>query len=186
MATVPTGSPAWTRTATAETYGGHAGKRNLGGVGAVNAKTDVTAEEWLRMSSDLARVVHSAPVCLISLEYTYSGGVLTVTSATVTPQWGDTETYPGDTTPGPSYPSFETNVAAPSDLIISFPGITSFSGEWYLTPYDDYGVPGRFQLTSADVQENGGTNRQWTLSDNGTVLTILGCTDGGVLTVILY
>lgn len=183
MATIPTGSPAWTRTATAAIYGGNAGKRNLGGIGAVNAKTDVTAEEWLRISSDLARAVRSAPLFFASIAYTYDPPLST--SVTVQPMWTDVATYDGVTPPTDLHPSFEISGTVATDLVVSFPGVTSFSGQWLMTIPDEYGVNGIFRMTGVDVAANDGEH-DWTLENDGTLLTIHDCSTSGVITLVVY
>lgn len=67
MAITPTGSPAWVRNADHTTYGGDTEKANWKGIGVVNPKTDVGAEAFTRMCSDLAAVVLTAPWAEITL-----------------------------------------------------------------------------------------------------------------------
>lgn len=63
----PAGLPSWTRTATIEYYGGHPDKQNYMGQGAIDARTDVTAEQLNRLAADLAACVRVAPFCVILL-----------------------------------------------------------------------------------------------------------------------
>ena len=62
MTTTPAGSPAWTRTVDHSHYGGNVNKRNYMLFGPINAQTDISAEEYCRMASDLACVVRTAPM----------------------------------------------------------------------------------------------------------------------------
>jgi len=62
MAVIPAGLPAWTHTAAIEYYGGHPNKQNLMGQGAVDPRTDVTAEQIARLSADVASVVRVASI----------------------------------------------------------------------------------------------------------------------------
>lgn len=66
MAVVPTGSPAWSRTASFAIYGGHVNKENYLGKGAIDALTDVAAEEFSRAVSDQAAAVRTAPFAIIT------------------------------------------------------------------------------------------------------------------------
>lgn len=66
MAIIPTGYPAWVRATDHTDYGGNALKRNYMGVGVVNAMTDVGAEDFCRMCSDLAAVARTASVWVIT------------------------------------------------------------------------------------------------------------------------
>lgn len=61
MATiVPSGSPAWARTADHSHYGGHTSKKNYQSQGVTNPRTDVGAEAIVRQASDTAAAVRTA------------------------------------------------------------------------------------------------------------------------------
>jgi hypothetical protein len=66
MAVVPSGLPAWARTASFTEYGGHLDKRDYGGVGAINPYTDLSAAQFSRMVSDVAATVRTAPFAVIT------------------------------------------------------------------------------------------------------------------------
>jgi hypothetical protein len=66
MAITPNGDPAWLRTADTTTYGGNLNKTNYQGQGVVNARTDVDATEFVRLTEDLAAVVRTAPLAEIT------------------------------------------------------------------------------------------------------------------------
>lgn len=68
MTIQPTGSPAWTRTATMTDYGGSTSKENYGGRDAINPLTDVDATEFSRMVSDLAAAVRTAPFAVMTIQ----------------------------------------------------------------------------------------------------------------------
>lgn len=68
MAVVPTGAPPWLRTTSFEHYGGNANKQNYLGRGAIDALTDVAAEEFSRAMSDLAAAVRSAPFMIARVQ----------------------------------------------------------------------------------------------------------------------
>jgi hypothetical protein len=62
----PTGAPAWLRTVSIGHYGGHVSKENYLSRGAIDALTDVAAEEFVRMTADLAATVRGAPFAIIT------------------------------------------------------------------------------------------------------------------------
>lgn len=68
MSITPSGLPAWSRTADHTQYGGNTAKRNYGGVGVVDASTDVGAEDICRIASDLAAVVRTAPLLIALIQ----------------------------------------------------------------------------------------------------------------------
>jgi hypothetical protein len=57
---VPTGFPAWARTADHSHYGGHVAKKNYQSQGVTNPRTDVGAEAIVRLASDVAAAVRTA------------------------------------------------------------------------------------------------------------------------------
>lgn len=75
----PSGRPIWSRTASTLTYGGHPNKRDYGGIGAVNALTDVTAAQLCRLAEDVASLAMVAPLFRLTTHYDYDSGVFVVT-----------------------------------------------------------------------------------------------------------
>jgi hypothetical protein len=67
MSVTPTGAPAWSRTADAEIYGGHADKRDYQTQGVVNPKTDVSAAQFARLCADVAACARVASFCQLTL-----------------------------------------------------------------------------------------------------------------------
>jgi hypothetical protein len=67
MSVTPTGNPAWVRSNDHTTYGGDVDKKNYASQGAVNAQTDVSAEQLVRIASDLAAVQRTAPFAVITM-----------------------------------------------------------------------------------------------------------------------
>lgn len=63
--TVPTGSPAWARASTLQSYGGDLNKVDYGNIGVVSPKTDVSADHLRRIIADLSAVSRAAPLCKI-------------------------------------------------------------------------------------------------------------------------
>lgn len=101
--TVPAGSPIWTRSAAASTYGGSLGKKNYGGIGAINANTDVTAEQWNRLTADLAGVASMTPLCMLQLNHIGSAIYIDYCAPCWTAPWR--EQYLGSSPPSALYPS---------------------------------------------------------------------------------
>ena len=66
MTTTPTGLPVWTRTADHTFYGGDVDKQNYQSQGVVNPKTDISAEEWCRVTADVAAMARTVPFCVIT------------------------------------------------------------------------------------------------------------------------
>ncbi len=67
MSTVPTGVPAWVRTASHDIYGGDVAKTNWQSQGVTNPLTDVGAESFVRMCADLAAVSRTAPFATLTV-----------------------------------------------------------------------------------------------------------------------
>lgn len=65
--TTPSGLPLWARASSAAQYGGDAGKTDYQTPGAVNARTDVTAAQFLRLTADLAAIARVAPIAVLRI-----------------------------------------------------------------------------------------------------------------------
>lgn len=64
--TTPTGSPAWSRAASHAHYGGDVDKENYLSRGAIDARTDITAEQIQRLAADLEAVVRTCPMASLT------------------------------------------------------------------------------------------------------------------------
>lgn len=110
------GSPPWLRTVVFTDYGGHANKRNYGGRGVVDPRTDIDAGQVQRMASDLASITRVMPFA--SLRILPNGtGVPTVYYAKVGPVL-TSGSYTGDAPPAgmPTVTRSNTGV-----FIVDFP-----------------------------------------------------------------
>lgn len=67
MAIVPAGVAPWVRTVDFAHYGGNTEKSNYLSRGAIDALTDVDAEQFARMTADLAALTRTAPFAVIRL-----------------------------------------------------------------------------------------------------------------------
>ncbi len=65
---VPNGRPAWSRTASAESYGGDLNKVNYQSIGATNPLTDVTAEQHARLTEDVAPITRVAGFATLTIQ----------------------------------------------------------------------------------------------------------------------
>jgi len=63
---IPAGVPPWTRTTDFSHYGGNANKQNYLSRGPIDALTDVGADEFARMTNDLAAVARTNPFCVLA------------------------------------------------------------------------------------------------------------------------
>lgn len=62
----PSGAPPWTRSATIESFGGHASKQNHLQRSAVDPLTDVDARSFARITADLTSVTRTAPFAVLN------------------------------------------------------------------------------------------------------------------------
>lgn len=109
------GNPLWSRTASLESYGGHANKRNFGGIGVVDATTDVGADQVNRLAADMAAAALVAPLFVMAV--TFNAATPCPVSA-VSAMWGSSGAYSGDSPP-PGFPevtstAFELRVTWPA------------------------------------------------------------------------
>ena len=138
---VPTGLPAWTRTADFTSYGGNTEKRNHLGGGVIDATTDVGAEDFSRMVADLAAVVRAAPMWVL----TYLNMDASPAAPTIQVAHGMTGvrllSYVGSSAPV-GFPSAVRNGVG--DVTFTFSG----------TYLDEYGVSGTFAVANAEASCN--------------------------------
>lgn len=127
----PTGSPAWTRTASHLYYGGDPNKRNLLSVGVVDAQTDISAEQFARMVADLEALMNTAPFAVITYQNNdTTPGAPTILSAKL--MTGVTATSYSGGSPPAGFPS--ASRTAPGDVTFTF--ASSYA--------DAFGVSGPF------------------------------------------
>lgn len=147
MAIIPTGSPSWVRNSDYTTYGGHASKINYQSQGKVNARTDVDAEDFARITADIAALMRPAEFC--NLTFTArDAGVLDplVTKVTMQPSGVVTVSYAGGSPP------------------TGFPAVTRVADGNYLITFsatylDAYGVSGAWQPVHAMGAVHGANGR---------------------------
>lgn len=136
MAIVPTGSPAWLRTADITSYGGDANKRNYLSQGVVDPTTDVGAEDFSRLTADTAANTRTGDFAVLVIQCNdTTTSAPTIESARMMTGVRLTA-YTGDVAPA-GFPSGVRN--ANGDVTIEF-------ASSYL---DEYGVSGAFSITDA-------------------------------------
>lgn len=145
MAITPTGSPSWVRNSDYTTYGGNVNKANYQGQGKVNARTDVDAEEFARMTADLAAIMRTASMCVLTFTCRDTA-VLDplVTEASMQPSGAVTVSYSGDAPPA-GFPTVER--IGDGHVRVTFDA--SYT--------DPYGVSGAFAPSQAIPGAHGST-----------------------------
>ncbi len=142
MAITPTGSPAWLRTVSIGHYGGHTSKENYLSRGAIDALTDVAAEEFVRITADLAAAVRTAPFAIITyLNNDTSPAAPTIESVFMM-TGVRTTSYVGSSAPT-GFPSAARN--GTGDVTFTFP--SSYA--------DEYSVSGAYSPRSPKVSAHG-------------------------------
>lgn len=93
----------WGRGAHPNFYGAHQNLRNYGNIGAVNANTDITAEQYKRLASDCAASANTAPIATLLMRY--AGGAVYVSHAIL--PWAPPmfDEYAGNAPPSALYPT---------------------------------------------------------------------------------
>ncbi len=131
--TTPGGNPAWTRSATFDQYGGHVDKANYQSQGVVNPRTDVGAEGFSRLVSDVAAIVRTAEFCVMQIVCDVGGTTTTVEHCRLM-TGVSSGSYVG-TAPPTGFPTVTRN--GNGDVSITF--ASSYS--------DEYAVAGAFIAT---------------------------------------
>lgn len=141
---VPNGFPAWVRASDHSTYGGNTEKTNWQSQGVTNARTDVGAEAFTRMTADIAAVQRTAPFC--TLTFLCNDGSTSAPTISVVNQMTGVRVaqYAGDSAPT-GFPSAARNGN----------GDNTFT--WSASYTDPYGISGTLNITHAEVSGIGST-----------------------------
>ena len=130
---IPTGRPAWERTADHSTYGGNTEKHNHLGQGSIDSLTDISAEEYSRLVADFSAVVRVTPFLTLTFQCNDSSPAAP-TILTASGMLGQrTTSYAGGAAPA-GFPSAARN----GDGDVTFTFASSYN--------DDYAVAGSFAL----------------------------------------
>jgi len=142
MTTLPAGLPAWSRTASIESYGGHADKINFMGQGAIDARTDVTAAQINRLAADMSAIVRVLPLAVIIVQNDDTG----VNDPTVLGAWlqsGVSAAGYAGASPPSGFPT-ATRISDGS-VAIQFP----------VPLTDDFGVEQKVHIRAAEASVSG-------------------------------
>jgi len=180
---VPAGAPAWTRIVQPSDYGVVPGLHNLGDFGAVNAKTDITAEEYTRMALDGVATVRAAPLFWLTF-LVESGPVATVRQCQ--PMW-DTASgaYAGASPPSSSFPTIVWSSGL-SAFVLTFPGLTvTVSSVRFIRAQDPFLVAGDATMESVIARTaNSATQASCEVYD-GAELRITNAPVGAVVSLVV-
>jgi hypothetical protein len=180
---VPTGSPAWTRIAQVSDYGVVPDLHNLGDFGAVNAKTDITAEEYARLAADCLTAVRGAPLFWLTFEVG-AGPVADVRQCQ--PMW-DTASgpYSGATPPSSSFPTIIWDSGS-SEFALTFPGLLStVSAVRFIRARDPFSVAGDCVMSTPIVQTANAVSAATCRIVDGAELRIAGALVGATISLIV-
>lgn len=145
MPIVPSGFPAWTRTAGISQYGGHVDKANYLSRGVVDPLTDVGAEGYARLTADVAAAAITAPMFVVTYLNALSGGdPPTIEEALFMPSGLLATSYVGDDPPA-GFP--EAGQVGAGQVQFQFSA--SYA--------DPYGVAGAFEPRFAYATGHGNT-----------------------------
>lgn len=134
MAIIPTGSPAWLRTATHSDYGGNTSKRNFMSRGVVDPLTDVGAEDFVRICADLEAAVRTVPFATLTYLNSDSVPAAPTVQSALLMTGVRVVSYVGDAAPA-GFPSAVRN--GTGDVTFTF--ASSYT--------DPYGVAGTFAIS---------------------------------------
>jgi len=148
-------------------YGGHSSKENYLSRGAIDPLTDIAAEEVCRMTADLAAVVRTAPLAVITYLNNDASPAAPTVESVLMMSGVRLISYPADSPPS-GFPS--ATRAGTGEVIFTF-------ASSYL---DDYGVSGAFALYSARATGHGSTFVEVTTEIAGLTVTVRCFDDAGV------
>ena len=141
MTIQPAGNPLWLRSPGITQYGGDVNKKDFGGIGAINARTDLTAAQYCRLTADVAAL--SRVSALMRLMFTPHAAAPITSVELCSPAWGVPVAYADGASP-PTASVYPTITGSGTSRIVT------------LTPTatDDYQVAA--QISPKIVQVSGG------------------------------
>lgn len=165
MAITPTGSPAWVRTTDFSHYGGDVNKANYQSQGAVDAQTDVTAEQVSRLAADLAAAVRTAPFCVLTFLADDALGNDPTVEAVSMMTGVTTVSYAGGSPPA-GFPTVSYRNAGEHEIVFD----ASYT--------DPYGVSGALTIRHADGGGHGATGFDVTCTITGSSVFVYSSSGG--------
>jgi hypothetical protein len=167
MTIQPAGNPLWYRNAGITQYGGDLNKKDYGGIGSINAMTDLSAAQFCRLTADMAAVARLCP--LMRLVFTTSAGSPATAVNWCAPAWAIALAYAdGSAPPSASYPTI-TGSSTSRTVTLS------------ATATDDYGVT--VAIYPKIVRATGGV---WDGVITSNAFTITGLTNGAPAVVTIW
>jgi hypothetical protein len=142
MTITPEGSPLWLRTAAISQYGGHASKENYLSRGAIDALTDVAAEEFVRMTADLAAAGRTSPFAILTFLNNDASPAAPTIESVLMMTGVRTTSYAGGSPPS-GFPSGARNGTGSTTI--------TFASSYL----DEYGVSGALALRAAIATGHG-------------------------------
>jgi len=180
---VPAGAPAWTRIAQASDYGVVPDLHNLGDFGAVNAKTDITAEEYARLATDCLAAVRGAPLFWLTFEVG-AGPVANVRQCQ--PMWDSASgAYAGATPPSSSFPTIVWNSGA-SEFALTFPGlVVTVNTVRFIRALDPFSVVGDCAMATPTIHTANAVSAATCRLVDGAELRIAGALTGALISLVV-
>ncbi len=159
MSVVPTGRPAWSRTADYQSYGGNLNKVNYQSQGVTNPLTDISAEQHARLCEDTAAATRTASFADMTVQcddVTLGPPTITAVDMMTGVQLAS---YVGNVPPT-GFPSAARN--GNSDVTLTFD--SSYT--------DDYGVSENLSLVHAIATPHGTTALTETVTVTATTVRV--------------
>jgi hypothetical protein len=151
MAIVPSGLPAWSKTADFQSYGGNLNKVNYQSQGVTNPLTDISAEQHARLCEDTAAISRTAAFADLTVQCNDTvPGPPTITAVDMM-TGVHLASYVGNVPPS-GFPSGSRNGNGDVTLIFD------------ATPSDDYGVSQSLSLVHAVASVHGTSARTETVA----------------------
>lgn len=159
MSITPTGAPAWTRQTSHVDYGGNVNKRNYMGQGVINALTDVGAEDFCRLCSDMAAVARTASMWVLTYQCKDSSPAAPTVRAVCGMTGVQLVSYEGNAPPA-GFPSAARN--GNGDVTFTFDA--SYA--------DDYGVSGAWAPVTCNTSVSATAAREATWVVSGSTVRV--------------
>jgi hypothetical protein len=167
MTIVPSGNPLWLRNPGVSQYGGDINKKDYGGIGVINALTDISAAQHARLASDAAAVSRTST--LMRLTFVCSATPPVTLVIWCVPAWAIPTYYAdGSIPPSASYP---TITGSGTSRTITMP--TSAA--------DEYGVVAAISPIIVRA-----TNASWDGTITAGAFDLTGLSDGVVVSVDVW
>ncbi len=167
MSITPAGSPAWTRSVGITDYSGNVNKQNYMGIGAIDALTDCSADEFCRATADLVACVRTAPFFVGTFLCNDTAPAAPTVESVLMQTGVRTTSYAGGSAPA-GFPAAARN----GDGDVTFTFDSSYT--------DEYGVAGAFTPVHAKGTAHTTTHATVTTVVSGQTVRVRVFDDAGV------